>query len=504
MCGIFFVCSDNPIDKYKYEIFKLNHRGPDFTKYIQFNIRNKYILLAHTHLNINGTPGSQPFDNKYLSLIVNGEIYNYKYLEYITDYISETGSDCEVILELYKKYTEFEKMLNGQFSFVILDKKEGKIIISRDQIGITSLYEGYNTNDNTYFVSSELKTFQKYANVVNVFKPGHKKTLSLSYNSLVLEKFSNFNKPSSFKFTDIRYLLTKSVLERINTNAECGFLLSGGLDSSLICAIASRFNKKIKTFSIGLKGSPDLKAAREVSDFLKTEHYEFNFTIQEGIKSIKDVIYHTESYDVTTIRASVPMFLLGKKIKQKFPNIKVLLSGEGSDELFGGYLYFKNAPSDEDFDKECKERVYNLHLSDCLRAHKTLLAHGLEVRTPFLDNLFVECALNIESSVKNHKNKIEKFILRKTFEGYLPYQLLFRQKDQLSDAVGYNWIDALIEHTNNVKIKTCSSPEAQFYKDIFDTLFENRLCDYTVKRWIPKWSNTEDPSGRAQSHHNTN
>lgn len=505
MCGIILSLVNKGQNKInRPNILELSHRGPEYLSDFKYSSSIYDLYMSHSHLAINGKVGTQPFENNGVISIINGEIFNYEELK--EEFELKTKSDCEVVNHLYLKYgNDFVNKLNGQFSIIIYDSNKQKLIVTRDPIGITSLYEGRDANNN-YYVASEMKVIEKLCKrELNVFKPGLIKTFSLntglvsySYNKSCVNEFYNKNK--NIDYEKIYNMIDDSLLLRMTDN--CGFLLSGGLDSSILCALASK-KRKIKTFSIGLKGSPDLKAARVVADYIGSEHHEFNFTIEEGIEYLKEVIYFIESYDVTTVRASTPMFLLGKKIKEKFPDIKVLISGEGSDELFGGYLYFKNAPNNDSFHNECIERVSNLHLSDCLRAHKSLMAHSIECRVPFLDINVVHNILSICPTLKQH-HVIEKEILRKTFENLLPHEIVWRQKDQMSDAVGYNWISELKKYANtkyfddDYFFNSPKTNEACLYRKLFNENFKNISAQFTVKQWVPKWSDTTDPSGQEQ------
>lgn len=439
------------------------------------------------------------------------------------------------------------------FSFVLFDVKQDRFIAARDPIGITTFYIGFSssTPGATYF-ASELKCLHPVCDKIQSFPPGH------VYDTAT-KKFTRYFQPSWWDhtkvplnpvdYTAIRTTLEKSVRKRLMAEVPYGVLLSGGLDSSLIAAIAARETKRIKkisgvsngeavphqlvgidedggidtvtalpelhSFSIGLPNSPDHIAARKVADFLGTVHHAFTFTLQEGLDAVKDVIYHLETYDVTTIRASTPMYLLSRKIKAL--GVKMVLSGEGSDEIFGGYLYFVNAPDKEAFHGETIKRVKNLHLADCLRANKSTAAWGVEARVPFLDKEFLEVALNIDPQEKLIvPGRIEKYILRKAFdtkddpdaEPYLPDEILWRQKEQFSDGVGYGWID-MLKDTAEKKVSNeqlahpkhiwgadvPDSKEAYWYRCMFDELFPPQ-CAETVMRWTPTWSKQTDPSGR--------
>jgi asparagine synthase (glutamine-hydrolysing) len=561
MCGILaFIGNEkttNILEKRKrlLELSKsLRHRGPDSNGIYLDETHN--IAIAHERLSIVGvgTLGAQPIiDNDNYILSVNGEIYNYKslYTTVLHDkYTPITDSDCEVIIHLYKEFgSACVKMLDGIFGFVLYDKINNKILVARDPIGIIPLYYGY-TSENEFMVASEMKALAD-CNRVELFPPGN--FLEINKNvPLTLSVFGQFtryfkpnwdsnysivssNESKTQLYSDIRTKLINAVDKRLMSDVPFGVLVSGGLDSSLITAITSRlikekddvWGKKLHTFSIGLKGAPDLKYAKIVSDFLGTIHHEFNFTVQQGIDCLEDLIWHLETYDKTTIRASTPMFLMSRLIKSM--GIKMVLSGEGADEILGGYLYFHNAPNNKEFHEECLSRVKNLHNFDCLRANKSTMAYGVEARVPFLDKSFMETAIPIDPSLKLSnggvcgKKKIEKYVLRKAFEKdehgepYLPDEILWRQKEQFSDGVGYSWIDGLKEYidkqiSDDIFDKTIHSgmytddipkdKEELFYRQIFDRQFPNRYK--IVPRWIPKmdWDGVSyDPSGRAQKVH---
>ncbi|CAA17925.1 putative asparagine synthetase [glutamine-hydrolyzing] [Schizosaccharomyces pombe] len=526
---------------------QLRHRGPDWSGKA---IRNQTIL-CHERLAIVGVEsGAQPLvsDDGKLVLTVNGEIYNHlKLRENLKgNYKFKTYSDCEVILYLYREHgPACANMLDGMFSWVLYDQDKDKVVAARDPIGITTLYQGFSSDspDTAYF-ASELKALHPVCDKIIAFPPGHyydsetKQTVRYFKPSWWDENKIPSN-PVDYKL--LRETLEASVRKRLMAEVPYGVLLSGGLDSSLIASIAARETEKLAnstsqseeartitawpklhSFAIGLPGSPDLLAARKVADFLHTFHHEHTFTIDEGLDALRDVIYHLETYDVTTIRASTPMYLLSRKIKAQ--GVKMVLSGEGSDEIFGGYLYFGNAPSREAFHSECVRRVKNLHLSDCLRANKSTMAWGLEARVPFLDKDFLEVALNIDPEEKMYINgRKEKYILRKAFDTthdsslqpYLPQDILWRQKEQFSDGVGYSWIDAL-KDTAELCISDDefalprrewgddipTTKEAFWYRKLFDEIFP-RQCADTVMRWVPKaeWGCPEDPSGRYQAGH---
>ena len=527
--------------------------------------------------------GAQPLvnDEGTIALAVNGEIYNHRILRKTSKvpYIFKTNSDCEVIIPLYQQYgTDAPKQLDGMFSFVLFDKEQDRTIAARDPIGITSFYLGRSSQTpGAVFFASELKALAPVCDNIISFPPGH------VYDSKT-DKMTRYFEPTwwdpervpttPIDYKLLRKTLEKSVLKRLMAEVPYGVLLSGGLDSSLTASIAQReslrqqalakhqsqskanghkngdvngvpngyhspqtgtklvgiddedelstvtFLPQLHSFSIGLPDAPDTKAAIEVAKFLGTKHHDFTFTIQEGLDALSDVIYHLETYDVTTIRASTPMYLLSRKIKAL--GVKMVLSGEGSDEIFGGYLYFHAAPNKEEFHKETVRRVKNLHLADCLRANKSTSAWGVEARVPFLDKQFLEVAMNIDPAEKMiTAEKIEKYIIRKAFDTsdepdidpYLPDKILWRQKEQFSDGVGYGWIDGLKDNAEaNVTDEMMANPkpewgtdvptnkEAYWYRMMFDEHFPP-YCASTVMRWTPTWSKQSDPSGRAIATH---
>ena len=526
MCGIFgCLCTKENFKEREYYIGlskRIRHRGPDWSG-IYYD-QNRNIAICHERLSIVGVDsGSQPIFNKDLNIVlsVNGEIYNYQEL-YNTvlhnKYIPNTHSDCEVIIYLYKEFgPNFVKMLDGIFSFVLYDLNSNVMMIARDPIGIIPLYEG--TNKNNYYVSSEMKVIQDDCDKDELisFEPGTYKIIRYDdkqnlyeakqkyYNPLYLEKhFNDYDQNMESIKESLRNSLIHSVEKRLMAEVPFGVLLSGGLDSSLIASITNdlvknkggtNWGNKLHSFSIGLKGAPDLKYAKIVADYLGTVHHEINFTVQDGIDCLHELIYNLETYDVTTIRASTPMFLLSRIIKSM--GIKMVLSGEGADEVFGGYLYFHNAPNDDEFHNECKSRVNNLHHFDCLRANKSTMSWGVEARVPFLDKSFLEKAMVVHPNLKLSKeNTMEKHILRSAFDcnntqgqKYLPEEILWRQKEQFSDGVGYNWIDDLKKYTESSITdeemaqvnKTYEgsediprNKEELFYRKIFDKLFPNR------------------------------
>ena len=569
----------------------LHHRGPDSygNKLIIDPTLNKTVLMIHTRLKIVGDDTPQPLISKDNSmyLIINGEIFNWKSLEQELDYTC-TNSDCEIIFPLYTRYkNNIPQMLNkleGQFSFMLYDLTTKHILVARDPIGVTPLYVGYKENYTStigeevnidrFVISSELKCLtredssnynnkvtngnQSFVDKIKTFYPRsylHTTIDNIHFDSI--RSYSNFyddysvlpSKPIIDNYTkdyniitqNIREKLTNSVEKRlvdlIKGNIEFGVLLSGGLDSSLITSLVVSisqnlgYKQKIKTFSIGINENvPDLIAAKSVSEFLETDHTEYHFTTTQGIDNLENVVLFAESYDCTTIRASTPMFILTENIRRDFPNIKVLFSGELSDELLC-YLYGANAPSENEFQLETINLVSNVHLFDCLRANKMCMAHSFEVRVPFTDIDYVRYILSLhphwKTFGKNSKNKIEKQILRDAFQGYLPKNILYRKKEQFSDGVSSlhnfkdNWIHAIKEYVddyycelefNNRKIKyTYNRPttkEQLLYRETFCKLFNKsdykNTSEFTVKIWEPKWSSNKDPSGRIQNFWNNN
>jgi len=519
---------------------KIRHRGPDWSGIYG----DDCTILAHERLAIvDPQSGGQPLFSKDRNLVlaVNGEIYNHQELRQgLTDYEFLTHSDCEVILALYqKKGIHFIEDLNGIFAFILYDKAANTYFISRDHMGIIPLYMGWDKAGN-FYAASELKAFEGVCDRYQEFLPGH---YLYSKDGQQLQKWYKRDwmeyenvKDNVSDTTVLRKALEDAVHRQLMSDVPYGVLLSGGLDSSVISAITKKFApKRIETgdqqqawypqlhsFAVGLIGSPDLAAARKVAEHIGSIHHEINFTVQEGLDAIRDVIYHLETYDVTTIRASTPMYLLARVIKSM--GIKMVLSGEGADEIFGGYLYFHKAPNPKAFHEETVRKLSKLHLYDCLRANKSLAAWGVEGRVPFLDKEFMDVAMRLNPKDKMAGNgKIEKWILRKTFEDYLPEIIAWRQKEQFSDGVGYSWIDTLKavanEQVSDEQLENASlrfpihppmSKEEYRYRSIFSELFPSdsaALCVPSVKSvacstpealaWDASFQNANDPSGRA-------
>ena len=553
MCGILAIFGNSNSEDFterRDHFLKLSklirHRGPDWNG-IYLDSTNR-VLITHERLSIVGIDsGTQPIvsKNSRFILSVNGEIYNYKSLYSSIlhgKYQPQTKSDCEVIIPLYRDFNTFApKMLDGIFSFVLYDTEKNEILVARDPIGIIPLYYGLTENNEIMF-ASEAKCLTENCNFITTFPPGNYlkisnkesltetdievlKTQTGNSTNVVFSKYyapfyegSYINSETDIDeiTTNLRNKLIQSVEKRLMSDVPYAVLLSGGLDSSLVASITNRIcldkKEKLHSFSIGLKGAPDLIAARKVAKFLGTTHHEIIFTVQEGLDCIRDLIWHLETYDTTTIRASTPMYLLSRKIKAY--GIKMVLSGEGADEILGGYLYFHNAPSGIEFHRECISRVSNLHHFDCLRANKSTMAWGVEARVPFLDQEFIEYAISLDPSLKL-KNNMEKWILREAFNDrenpYLPDDILWRQKEQFSDGVGYSWIDGLktmtetivsdTEFTENSEKLGVKSKEEYYYKKIYNELFPENIG---IKRWIPRtdWDGVGyDPSGRAQGVH---
>ncbi|XP_056866631.1 asparagine synthetase [glutamine-hydrolyzing] isoform X3 [Raphanus sativus] len=545
MCGILAVlgCSDNSQGK-RVRVLELSlalrHRGPDWSGIYQHG--DNY--LAHERLAIvDPDSGDQPLFNedKTISVTVNGEIYNHEELRKgLKNHKFRTGSDCDVISHLYEEHGEnFVDMLDGVFSFVLLDTKDNSFMVARDAIGVTSLYIGWGL-DGSVWISSEMKGLHEECEHFEVFPPGHLySSKSGGFKQWYNPPWYNESVPSTpYEPLAVRRAFEDAVTKRLMSDVPFGVLLSGGLDSSLVASItarhlagtkaAKRWGSQLHSFCVGLEGSPDLKAGKEVADYLGTLHHEFHFTVQDGIDAVEDVIYHVETYDVTTIRASTPMFLMSRKIKSL--GVKMVLSGEGSDEIFGGYLYFHKAPNKQEFHQETCRKIKALHKYDCLRANKATSAFGLEARIPFLDKEFINTVMSLDPEskmIKPEEGRIEKWVLRRAFDDeerpYLPKHILYRQKEQFSDGVGYSWIDGLKSHAaENVNDKMMSNAahifphntpltkEAYYYRMIFERFFPQNSARLTVPggatvacstakavEWDANWSNNMDPSGRA-------
>ena len=524
MCGILAIIGRGKDEQFFGELSKrMTHRGPDES---DVHVTEKGHILSHERLSIIDLhSGKQPIQGtKTAYMVHNGEIYNHQELRdgVLNGHTFRTKSDSEVIVHLYEEFGyDFCNRLDGDWAFVVVDGDD--FIASRDPLGVKPLYYGLDERGRIYF-SSEMKPIADQCKNFSTFPPGHyytQKTGFVKYYKPEYEDYLKADQELDLKL--IRETLTEATRKRLMSDVPIGVLLSGGLDSSLTSAIASRLlaetGKKLHSFSIGLNAdAPDAAAARKVAEFLETEHHEVHFTVEEGIKILDKLIWHLETYDVTSIRASTPMYFLSKAITDL--GIKVVLSGEGADEIFGGYLYFRNAPSTEDFQKETIERVQKLFTADLLRADKSTMAHGLETRVPFLDKKFLEIAVRIKTEEKMPKtyDGKEKYILRKAFDTpenpYLPEEVLWRQKEQFSDGVGYRWIDELIDYCATQVTDeqlagaetefTYNSPttkEAYLYRSIFNKYYPQVSAAQTVRKWIPKWQENLDPSGRANAAH---
>ncbi len=519
---------------------RIRHRGPDWSGVYC----GDKAILSHERLSIvDPESGGQPLysKDKNLILAVNGEIYNHKEIRnrYEGKYEFQTGSDCEVILALYKdKGEDFLEELNGIFAFAIYDQEKDEYFIARDHIGIIPLYMGWDEHGN-FYVASELKSLEGYCKKIEEFPPAH----YMSSKDGELKRWWTRDwmdyenvKDNETSIEDLKQAMEDAVHRQLMSDVPYGVLLSGGLDSSITSALAKRFSAKrieegdqkdawwpqLHSFVIGLDDSPDLAAAKDVADHIGSVHHEITYTIQEGLDAIRDVIYHIETYDVTTIRASTPMYMLARVIKSM--GIKMVLTGEGADEIFGGYLYFHKAPNAEEFHKETLRKINKLNLYDCLRANKSLAAWGVEGRVPFLDKEFIDVAMRLNPKDKMASDgKIEKWVLRKAFEDILPESVTWRQKEQFSDGVGYGWIDTLKqiasdqvtdEMMENAKyrfpINTPMSKEEYHYRTIFAEHFPSDAAASCVPSvpsiacstaealaWDESFQNNADPSGRA-------
>ena len=519
---------------------KIRHRGPDWSGIYA----DDKAILAHERLSIvDPVSGKQPLfsEDKKLVLAANGEIYNHRELrkQFEGKYNFKTESDCEVILALYQeKGASFLDELNGIFGFAIYDAEKDLYFVARDHMGIIPLYMGWDQNG-TFYVASELKALEGTCTKIELFPPGH---YLLSSEGEVKRWYTrdwmeyDAVKENETSIKAIREALEAAVRRQLMSDVPYGVLLSGGLDSSVTSAIAKKYAQKrvesgdtadawwpqLHSFSVGLEGSPDLAAAQKVADHIGTVHHEIKFTIQEGLDAIRDVIYNLETYDITTIRASTPMYLMARVIKSM--GIKMVLSGEGADELFGGYLYFHKAPNAKEFHEETVRKLSKLHMYDCLRANKSLAAWGIEGRVPFLDKEFMDVAMRINPDDKMiNGERMEKWVVRKAFEDMLPESVAWRQKEQFSDGVGYSWIDTLKEvvatevtddQLANAKfrfpIQTPTSKEEFYYRSIFEEHFPSDAAALSVPQeasvacstqialeWDEAFKNMNDPSGRA-------
>ena len=525
---------------------KIRHRGPDWSGvYTGDNA-----ILSHERLAIvDPLSGKQPLvsTDGNIILAVNGEIYNQKDIRkhFEGKYAFKTQSDCETIIPLYlEKGAALFDDLAGDYAFALYDKAKDVYLVGRDPIGIVPLYQGWD-KEGRYYVASELKALEGVCCTIEEFPNGSyyysKDKAPVRYYHRDWESYDAVKNNKS-DIQELRTALENAVKRQLMCDVPYGVLLSGGLDSSIIAAVTQKFAAKrieengkeeawwprLHSFAIGLEGSPDLIAARKAADYIGTVHHEVHFTIQEALDALPDVIYHIETYDITTVRASTPMFLLARVIKSM--GIKMVLSGEGSDELFGGYLYFHKAPNAKEFHEELVRKLSKLHLYDCLRANKSLMAWGVEGRVPFLDKDFIDVAMRINPVDKmsivmqpDGKQRMEKWILRKAFEDCLPAEIVWRQKEQFSDGVGYNWIDTLKKMTEEkvtdaqfaarerrFPVNTPSTKEEYYYREIYTKFFPSETAAKTVPHeasiacstakaleWDAAWKNMDEPSGRA-------
>lgn len=545
MCGI--VCAfdlKEPADVLRPHLLELSkkvrHRGPDWSGIYS----NDKAILTHERLAIvDPVSGKQPLmsEDGNLVLVANGEIYNHRNLraQLTGNYNFQTESDCEIILALYKeKGVDFVDDLNGIFSFALYDVEKNSYFIARDHMGIIPLYMGWDQNG-TFYVASELKALEGTCTKIELFPPGH--YLHSGKGELVKwyeRDWVSYEavKENETSIEELKIALEAAVHRQLMSDVPYGVLLSGGLDSSVTSAIAKKYSQKriesgdtvdawwpqLHSFSVGLEGSPDLAAARKVAEHIGTVHHEIKFTIQEGLDAIRDVIYHLETYDITTVRASTPMYLMARVIKSM--GIKMVLSGEGADELFGGYLYFHKAPSPKDFHEETVRKLDKLHMYDCLRANKSLAAWGIEGRVPFLDKEFMDVAMRLNPKDKMiTPERMEKWVVRKAFEDYLPASVAWRQKEQFSDGVGYSWIDTLKELVNRevtdeqmqnahyrFPVQPPRTKEEFYYRAIFEEHYPSDTAALSVPsvpsvacstpialEWDEAFKNMNEPSGRA-------
>lgn len=575
MCGIFALLSrkdiktNEKVNEYVLKMARnLRHRGPDGTGFV----KTTYGCFIHTRLSIiDPESGNQPLTNKDNSIVLcaNGEIFNYKALrEEFHEYPYKTGSDCESIVAIYEYYKRktYEQVLNhdqiisimkhldGQFSFILHDTSNNMVLVARDPFGITQLYYGMDKYGNIQ-IASEMKALMGcvkvevmpagsylYFNTTDVVLKPVYYFAEMPHGSWVNAMMQYDYQPSPLLDKDqqielctrIRTTLENEVIKRLMCDVQFGCLLSGGLDSSLIASITMKYMREhpeiygevpvLHTFSIGDKDGSDLPFAREVANHIGSKHHEIRFTVEDGLNALEQVIWHLETADITTIRASTPHFLLAEKIQAL--GVKMVLSGEGSDEVLGGYLYYHFAPDDKAHQLECKRRVLELGYFDCLRGDKSTMGNSLENRVPFLGTEFVDLCINLHKDVKTQEG-IEKYILRKAFdvkdyEGnnvYLPDSVLYRQKEQFSDSITYRWIDTLRTITDKkvrenhwgaylnremlYPINTPQTTEAFYYRLVFEKLFPNRAN--TFKSWVPNtaWNGivSSDPSGRVQKCH---
>jgi asparagine synthase (glutamine-hydrolysing) len=547
MCGIFGILDlKTDVAELRTQALELSkllrHRGPDWSGIWN----NNNAILCHERLAIvDVDTGAQPLisDSGKQVLAVNGEIYNHTQLaeDLAKDYHFKTRSDCEVILPLYQKFgVDFIDKLHGMFAFVLYDEEQDAYLVARDHMGIIPLYTGYDEHGN-FYVASEMKALAPICKTISEFPPGHvlwSKTGEMTkyYQRDWMDYSAVENNTTDL--AELKQAFEKAVKSHLMSDVPYAVLLSGGLDSSLVSAVAAQYVAKrvedgdqsdawwprLHSFAVGLEGAPDLKAAREVADMIGTVHHEVHFTIQEGLDAIRDVIYQLETYDTTTIRAATPMYLMSRKIKAM--GIKMVLSGEGSDEIFGGYLYFHKAPNAKELHEETVRKLARLHMFDCARANKATSAWGVEARVPFLDKNFIDVAMRINPQDKMCVDgRMEKWILRKAFDdgNTLPESVLWRQKEQFGDGVGYSWIDSIRDFVETevsdqqlataefrFPTNTPDTKEGYYYRTIFESYFPQEsaarcvpggksIACSTVEalEWDESFKNNADPSGRS-------
>ncbi|GMI53333.1 hypothetical protein TeGR_g15234 [Tetraparma gracilis] len=568
MCGIFAIFNSSESKEGLRELLiqcsnKIRHRGPDWSGYHFEEGKGGKHGIAHERLAImDPESGAQPLKSEDESIVVavNGEVYNFKelYAALATPYKPKTGSDCEVLLPMYQQHGPSVKMgdmLRGMFSYILYDKTKDLFFVCRDHMGITPLYIGWGKDGSTW-IASEMKALSAHCVKFQQFPPGHM-YCNQGHNK---NKFVRWYKPNfvadvtpiggplpttPYNPDILRQAFTTAVTRRMMSDVPWGVLLSGGLDSSLVASIASRHIArknpefpKLHSFCVGIPGAPDLDAAQKVADHLGTIHHSYTYTIQEGLDAIKEVIRHVETYDVTTIRASTPMYLMARKIKAM--GIKMVLSGEGADEVFGGYLYFHKAPDAREFHEETVDKLSRLYMYDCMRCNKSMSSWGVEPRVPFLDADFLELAMSLDPTNKMiHSGKdvapadkrIEKWCLRKAFDTpddpYLPDEILWRQKEQFSDGVGYGWVDALKDAgeadvtdlqmeqaAHRWQYNTPTTKEGYRYRAIYEEVFPGEVAAATVPggktiacsteramTWDASFANRADASGRSAGVH---
>jgi asparagine synthase (glutamine-hydrolysing) len=505
MCGIFFLKTDKTDDElskcnYFDRFNRTKHRGPDYSSYDEIK-ENTYVGFHRLCINDLSELGNQPFVNDNIYLICNGEIYNHKILSQEYNISTKSDSDCEVILHLYKKLGIYQtvRLLDGVFAFVLVDYNKHKVYIARDMIGVRPMYISHDKHNLS--LASEAKSVTSFGEI-SQFPAGKYAEYDLNTGIINTFDYFQFYKNSSIKDSidvsqNIKELLEKAIDKRLMTDRPIGCLLSGGLDSSVVASILQRkLPYKIKTFSIGFKDSVDLKYARKVAGYISSDHYEYVMTHEEALNKIPEVIKMIETDDITTIRASVGMYILSEYIKENFKET-VIFSGEGADELLCGYLYFHNAPDDISAFQESKRLLEELPEYDVLRADRSTASHGLELRVPFLDSHLVNYCTKLDGSIRRPQGDIEKYYLRNAFQGYIPDEVLWRRKDGFSDGVSGTqkpWYQIIQEHVENQEKYDFISKEASYYSQIFHRYYDHIAVE---KYWMPRWvDNTTDPSGR--------